>query len=62
MTGGEELQIYMLFREEKWFIVLEHADGREEISHKSFKTKQECSDAIAQYVKDRNGEVTNRVH
>lgn len=46
-------QIYILFRNEKYYVVLRHQDGSEEISDQSFATREECENAIEQYVKDR---------
>jgi hypothetical protein len=49
-----ELQIHILLKDDgRYYVLLHHLDGREEISQQSFATRQECEEAIQQYVIDR---------
>jgi hypothetical protein len=51
-------RIYVLFRESRYYVVLRHEDGTEEISDQSWSTREECEKAIEQYAKDRGEKLT----
>lgn len=47
-----EINIYTLFKDDRWRILLRHQDGREEVSEQSWATREECDTAIKQYAKE----------
>jgi hypothetical protein len=51
-------QIHILFRENRYHVVLRHEDGAEEISDQSWNTREECEKAVEQYAKDRGQKLT----
>jgi len=51
-------QIHILFSDNKYYVVLRHEDGSEEISDQSWDTKEECQKAVEQYAKDRGMQMT----
>jgi hypothetical protein len=59
MTENIESTKISVYRKDDthWHVILQHEDGREEISDNSFRSKEECEAAIMQYVKDRKGQL-----
>ena len=57
-TSQRETQIKIV-RTSKgdYHVLLQHADGREELSHQGYPTRQACEEAIHQYVKDRDAQL-----
>ena len=53
----QETQIKIFRKDDRYHVLLQHADGREELSHQSYPTRQACEAAIQQYVKDRDAQL-----
>ena len=53
-----ETQIHILFRHDRYYVLLRHPDGSEELSQQSWGTREECEQAIKQYAKDRGATLT----
>jgi len=50
--------IHIFARDGRYYVVLRHEDGTEEISQQSWETREECEKAIMQYAEDRGIELT----
>jgi hypothetical protein len=55
-----ELQIHILFKDERYYVLLRHSNGSEEISEQSFASRKECEKAIEQYAKDRRAKLVRK--
>jgi hypothetical protein len=55
----EETKIFIWHKSEddRFYVILSHADGKEEISEQSWATRAECVKAIEEYVKERGGDL-----
>lgn len=58
MSNQEDIKIGIFCKDDThWHIILQHADGREEISDNSYLSKEECERAIVEYAKLRKGQL-----
>ena len=58
MTEETKIFIWQKADDNRFYVVLRHADGTEEISQQSWTTREECNKAIEEYAKDRGADLT----
>ena len=59
MSDQQNTKIFVFRKSDDcWHIVLQHEDGREEISDQAFVSRKECEEAIKLYAAECRGKIS----